>query len=324
MQKRLAVCPAVLLDIIAPVGGSLLTHILFSLHSPRPDQYVVTGNIIYKQRGTIWHPGENTIMGRDHTIHAAVCGYVKYYRDPQRHPTRQYIGVAFNKEDKLPYPPTSPRRRKLGLVAVPRKVEQPAEETTSPSGIPLSVTRHETVEQDEKKAPSPATEEQPITNLPEPVPLTDGNAVVANLIREKLQSRQITQAKAEAKRLEQLKELEARRGTRVFHLQSDYSYRESNWEIGRLVGEAGVVPGTDQPESRKAKFRLRKRKRVVHFKGIKKRRMAKAARRREFRRMVRERRVARMAQRAKAAAKASQGKAATSANAAAKKGEVKA
>ncbi|KAL2190613.1 hypothetical protein L209DRAFT_746879 [Thermothelomyces heterothallicus CBS 203.75] len=291
------------------------------------DQYVVTGNIIYKQRGTIWHPGENTIMGRDHTIHAAVCGYVKYYRDPQRHPTRQYIGVAFNREDKLPYPPTSPRRRKLGLVAVPRKVERPAEETTSPSGIPLSVTRHETVAQDEKEAPKPATEEQPVANLPEPVSLTDGNAVVANLIREKLQSRQIAQAKAEAKKLEQLKELEARKGTRVFHLQSDYSYRESNWEIGRLVGDTGVVPGTDQPESRKAKFRLRRRKRVVHFKGIKKRKMAKAARRREYRKMVREKRAARMAQRAEAAAavKASLGKAAAAAaNAAADKGEVKA
>ncbi|KAL2196612.1 ribosomal L27 protein-domain-containing protein [Corynascus similis CBS 632.67] len=288
------------------------------------DQYVITGNIIYKQRGTIWHPGENTIMGRDHTIHAAVCGYVKYYRDPQRHPKRQYIGVAFNRDDKLPYPSSAPRRRKLGLVAVPQKVEQPAGESTSPSGIPVSVTRHETVAQDEPKASEPAVESQPpIADLPEPLPLTDGNSVVVNLVREKLRRRQIAQAKAEARQLERQKELEARKGTRVFHLQDDYSYRESNWEIGRIVGDAGIVPGTDQPESRKAKFRLRRRKRVVHFKGITKRRLEKAARRQEYRKMVREKRAARIAQRAEAAAavKASLNKAA---NAAADKGEVKA
>ena len=72
----------------------------------------------------MWHPGENALKGRDHTIHAAVEGYVKYYRDPQLHPTRQYIGVAFNRDDTLPYPKDAPRRRKLGMVAVTRKVHE--------------------------------------------------------------------------------------------------------------------------------------------------------------------------------------------------------
>jgi len=295
------------------------------------DQYVITGNIIYKQRGTIWHPGENTIMGRDHTIHAAVCGYVKYYRDPQRHPKRQYIGVTFNREDKLPYPVSAPRRRKLGLVAMPRKVERPVQETTSPSGIPLSVTRHEPVAQNTAEAPKAAAAEQPSAQLPERVPLTDGNSIIANLVSQQLRSRQVAQAKMEARKIERQKELDARKGTRVFHLQSDYSYRESNWEIGRLVGDAGTVPGTDEPESRSAKFRLRRRKRMVHYKGIKKRKMAKAARRYEHRRLVREKRVSRLAQRAEeaAAVRASLGKAkaaaaAAAAEAAADKGEVKA
>src|SRR5687768_12904031 len=59
------------------------------------DQFVIPGNILYKQRGTLWWPGENCIMGRDHTIHAMATGYVKYYRDPARHPDRKYIGVVF-------------------------------------------------------------------------------------------------------------------------------------------------------------------------------------------------------------------------------------
>ena len=299
---------------------------LFCFHSPRLDQYVIPGNIIYKQRGTIWHPGENTIMGRDHTIHAAVAGYVKYYRDPHRHPDRKYIGVAFNREDKLPYPPGTPRRRKLGLVAVPRRTEEPVQETMSPSGIPLAVTRHEHVEQpvaeagtsgaagtsapvsasaqagqdsDNKAAPAPAPVPEPES---EPVRLTDGNAVVSSLIKDKLRSRAAAQARREARRQQQLRELEARKGTRVFRLQPDYSYRETNWEIGRLVGDVGSVPGAEKTESRKAKFRLRRRKRVVYFRGLKKRKLAKVARREEYRRRVREKRARRIQQRAEAAA----------------------
>lgn len=275
---------------------------------PSVDQYVITGNIIYKQRGTIWHPGENTIMGRDHTIHAAVAGYVKYYRDPARHPKRQYIGVTFNREDKLPYPVSAPRRRKLSLVAVPRRVEQPVEETTAPSGIPRSVTRHEVIEKAEAETPeADKAAEKPR----EFVPLADGNSIVANLVRDKLRSRFLAQTKREAHNREKQKELDARKGTRVFHLQPDYSYRESNWEIGRLVGDAGSVPGANESESRKAKFRLRRRKRMMHFKGIKKRKVAKAGRRDEYRTKVREKRALRLAQRAEAAAavKASLGKA---------------
>ncbi|KAK8245560.1 60S ribosomal protein L2, mitochondrial precursor [Phyllosticta capitalensis] len=85
------------------------------------EQYVVPGNIIYKQRGTLWFPGENAYMGRDHTIHAGVSGYVKYYRDPLLHPKRKYIGVVFKRNDVLPRPPNKPRPRRLNLIAVPRR-----------------------------------------------------------------------------------------------------------------------------------------------------------------------------------------------------------
>ena len=39
---------------------------------------VVTGNIIIRQRGTQWHPGDNMGMGRDHTLFALVNGAVKF------------------------------------------------------------------------------------------------------------------------------------------------------------------------------------------------------------------------------------------------------
>jgi len=41
-------------------------------------EIVVPGNIIIRQRGTKWHPGENVGIGRDHTIFALVDGNVAF------------------------------------------------------------------------------------------------------------------------------------------------------------------------------------------------------------------------------------------------------
>ena len=39
---------------------------------------VIPGNIIVRQRGTKWHPGDNVGMGKDHTIFAKVAGSVEF------------------------------------------------------------------------------------------------------------------------------------------------------------------------------------------------------------------------------------------------------
>ena len=39
---------------------------------------VLAGNIIVRQRGTTFHPGENIGMGRDHTLFALTNGAVKF------------------------------------------------------------------------------------------------------------------------------------------------------------------------------------------------------------------------------------------------------
>ena len=41
---------------------------------------VVAGNIIVRQRGTKFHPGENVGMGKDHTLFALKDGKVKFER----------------------------------------------------------------------------------------------------------------------------------------------------------------------------------------------------------------------------------------------------
>jgi len=43
-------------------------------------EVVIPGNIILRQRGTKWHPGDNVGIGKDHTIYAKIEGHVKFYR----------------------------------------------------------------------------------------------------------------------------------------------------------------------------------------------------------------------------------------------------
>ncbi|PJF41613.1 MAG: 50S ribosomal protein L27 [Phototrophicales bacterium] len=53
-------------------------------------EYVISGNIIVRQRGTRFHPGENTGIGKDHTIFATASGYVHFVRNRTG---RRYIHV---------------------------------------------------------------------------------------------------------------------------------------------------------------------------------------------------------------------------------------
>ena len=51
---------------------------------------VIPGNIIIRQRGTKWHPGENVGIGKDHTIYALVDGNVQF---TTRRGGRTYVSV---------------------------------------------------------------------------------------------------------------------------------------------------------------------------------------------------------------------------------------
>lgn len=43
-------------------------------------EFVRSGNIIIRQRGTKVHPGSNVGIGNDHTIYALIDGHVKFER----------------------------------------------------------------------------------------------------------------------------------------------------------------------------------------------------------------------------------------------------
>jgi large subunit ribosomal protein L27 len=53
-------------------------------------EFVRAGNIIIRQRGTKFHPGNNVGIGKDHTIFALIDGYVKFERKDKK---RQKVSV---------------------------------------------------------------------------------------------------------------------------------------------------------------------------------------------------------------------------------------
>jgi large subunit ribosomal protein L27 len=53
-------------------------------------EQVIPGNIIVRQRGTKYHPGNNVGMGRDFTIFALISGQVDFCR---REKNRVFISV---------------------------------------------------------------------------------------------------------------------------------------------------------------------------------------------------------------------------------------
>jgi len=52
---------------------------------------VIPGNILIRQRGTKFHPGENVGMGKDHTLFATTEGHVRFDRKAGG---RTFVSVA--------------------------------------------------------------------------------------------------------------------------------------------------------------------------------------------------------------------------------------
>ncbi|TFK42292.1 ribosomal L27 protein-domain-containing protein [Crucibulum laeve] len=81
------------------------------------DQYVIPGNIIVRQRGTLFHPGDHVKMGRDHTIYAVAPGVVRFYKEKWMRGERRYVGVVLERGEVLPRDEESRgRSRYCGLV----------------------------------------------------------------------------------------------------------------------------------------------------------------------------------------------------------------
>ena len=56
-------------------------------------QPVVSGNIIVRQRGTVYHPGKNVGVGKDYTLFALTDGVVEY-RKGKNNRSNQFEAAA--------------------------------------------------------------------------------------------------------------------------------------------------------------------------------------------------------------------------------------
>lgn len=153
-------------------------------------------------------------MGRDHTIFALQPGYVKYYSDPRgSHPKRRYIGVVFERTQALPTPLNAARRRRLGMVAVQRAdvgIEQQG------VGAEMGLQDAAMVQDVQGEVVAPAMAASLAGSAP-------GSGMTKSEARE-------------AKR----KAASGRVPGQDLTMRGNYSYRESNYEIGRAAERAGV------------------------------------------------------------------------------------
>ena len=106
-------------------------------------QVAVAGNILVRQRGTRFHPGENVYMGRDHTLHAAIDGVVVFTR---KRDDRNYVSVLPQVAEVVDAPAPAPK-------AAPKSA--PAPKAEAPVAAP------EVAEAAEEKKAAPKKEKAP-------------------------------------------------------------------------------------------------------------------------------------------------------------------
>jgi len=57
---------------------------------------VISGNILVRQRGTKFHPGDNVGMGKDHTLFSLVSGVVKFSQKANKRNFVEVISATAN------------------------------------------------------------------------------------------------------------------------------------------------------------------------------------------------------------------------------------
>lgn len=124
-------------------------------------QKVIAGNIIIRQRGTKFHPGEGVGIGRDHTIFALVDGIVSFNRGRKN---RNYVSVSA--EDMMAQP--------TKVTAPKAKVETPEKSTTETKTAKPATKKVESKPKAEAADKEPTTQkkaaEKPETKTAEPKP----------------------------------------------------------------------------------------------------------------------------------------------------------
>jgi large subunit ribosomal protein L27 len=111
-------------------------------------QAAKAGNIIVRQRGTKFHPGENVYMGKDFTLHAKVDGTIAFRK---RRNNRMYVNVLPNGEVQLKSKP-QPKAEPVAVAAP----TAPAVEEVKQEAPAVEAVKEEAPAKAEPKAKAPA------------------------------------------------------------------------------------------------------------------------------------------------------------------------
>ncbi len=114
-------------------------------------QVAKAGNILVRQRGTKFHPGENVYMGKDFTLHAAVEGRVQFRRWKN---DRTYVSILPSNGAPVAAAP-APKAKPEPVAPVAPEVTEPVIPAEKPAAIPTTEETPAPVAKDKPaKAPS--------------------------------------------------------------------------------------------------------------------------------------------------------------------------
>ncbi len=93
-------------------------------------EFVHAGNIIIRQKGTKFHPGKNTMLGKDYTVFATADGFVSFrqmtgYKRTQKRVDVIPADLAPALEVKKQEKPTAPRKSTVSSEAKPKAAAKP-------------------------------------------------------------------------------------------------------------------------------------------------------------------------------------------------------
>jgi len=139
-------------------------------------QLAKPGNIIVRQRGTKYHPGQNVSMGKDHTLHALIDGTVTFSKGRKN---RTFVNIMPLEGAVVAAPPKKKKKKKPVeatpvveaatpvAAPAPEVVEEPAPapvEKAVATPAPVVEPTPEVVEE-----AAPVVEAAPETDIPEEV-----------------------------------------------------------------------------------------------------------------------------------------------------------
>jgi|GEM_PF-195672 len=117
-------------------------------------EYVKAGNIVLRQRGTVFYPGLNTGIGRDHTIFATAAGFVAFRQMTGKRRTHKAVDVMPTTSHVIQIAATTPKKVYVEVAETEKAVKAPKASKTDAKAVAPKASK--------VVAEKPATKEKPV------------------------------------------------------------------------------------------------------------------------------------------------------------------